>query len=73
MIDTDIRELDHRNTDGIHVTLLWNSRTNRVLIEVEDTRAGDWFELMVPASDALEAFRHPYAFAALGTGGWRAP
>ena len=27
--ETPIRELDHRREDGIDVTLLWNSRTNR--------------------------------------------
>jgi hypothetical protein len=65
MIDSDIRELDHRRTDGIEVTLLWNSRTNRVLVAVDDERRNASFELVVPADHALEAFRHPYGYAAL--------
>ena len=62
---TDIRELDRRRGDGIDVALLWDSRTNRVLVAVEDEREGDSFELEVSAADALDAFRHPYAYAAI--------
>ena len=57
------RELDHRSNDGIDVTLLWSSRTNRVWIAVEDDRHGESFEIDVDAADALDAFRHPYAYA----------
>jgi hypothetical protein len=69
MIDTDMRELDHRRDDGIDVTLLWNSRTNQVLIAVEDEHGSNSFELKVPAADAMQAFRHPYGYAALAAGG----
>jgi hypothetical protein len=58
-----IRELDRRSHDGIDVTLLWNSRTNRLLVVVEDERNGDSFSFDADAADALEAFRHPYAYA----------
>jgi hypothetical protein len=69
MSDTGIRELDQRRSDGIEVTLLWNSRTNRVRVTVEDERGSDSFELEVPAAHALEAFRHPYGYAALAAAG----
>ena len=59
-----IRELDRRTSDDIEVRLLWNSRTNQVFIAVEDRRCGELFEVTVPASDALEAFHHPYAYGA---------
>lgn len=49
--------------DGIDVKLLWNPRTDAIVIAVEDERAGDSFELAVDAVDALDAFRHPYAYA----------
>jgi hypothetical protein len=62
-IETDIRELDSRRNDGIDVTMYWNSRTNAIVIAVEDEREGKSFELEVPAADAHEAFHHPYAFA----------
>jgi hypothetical protein len=61
-----IRELDHRVGDGIEVRLLWNSRTNRVSIAVEDGRSGETLVLEVPGSDAREAFNHPYAYASGG-------
>ena len=60
------RELDRRTSDGIEVALLWNPRTNQVLISVVDGRAGEAFQFEVGASDALRAFHHPYAFAPSG-------
>jgi hypothetical protein len=60
--ETAIRELDHRTNDGIDVTLFWDARTERVFVAVEDRRTGDWFSQDVRASDALDAFRHPYRY-----------
>ncbi len=57
-----IRELDHRRSDGIDVRLLWNSRTNRVSIAVEDDHTGETFVLEVPSAQARDAFTHPYAY-----------
>ena len=59
-----IRELDHRLGDGIEVRLLWNAETKDVLVSVAE-RDGLGFEFQVPPTDALEAFHHPYAYAAL--------
>jgi hypothetical protein len=39
------------------------SRNRRALV-VEDGRRGESFEFQVDATDALAAFRHPYALAA---------
>jgi hypothetical protein len=61
--NTDIRELDHRTNDGIEVKLLWSAETDRIWIDVQDSRAGGSFELDVDPGEALRAFRHPYAFA----------
>jgi hypothetical protein len=61
--DPDIRELDHRTTDGIEVKLLWSAETDRIWIDVRDGLGGASFELEVDPGDALEAFRHPYAYA----------
>lgn len=58
-------ELDHRVADGIHVTLLWYPSTNRVTVEVYDEAAGESFELEVDHDRALDAFHHPFAYAAL--------
>lgn len=58
-------ELDYRETDGIEVSLLWHRSDNRVTVFVVDTKLDVAFELRVASSDALRAFRHPYAYAAL--------
>jgi hypothetical protein len=57
------RELDHRYTNGIDVTLSWCPASNRLYVIVLD-EAGDFFELVVEAHEALDAFQHPYAYAA---------
>ena len=56
------RELDHRESDGVSVTLLWYEDSNRVAIHVVDSDTGEEFELEVAGRDALDAFRHPYAY-----------
>jgi len=58
----ELRELDHRLGDGIDVTLLWSRRTGGVFVLVVDLRYGDSFDLEVDPADALDAFRHPYAY-----------
>jgi hypothetical protein len=64
MADIEIRELDRRRSDGIEVTLSWNPRTNSVLVSVIDERDGDSFQVEVGAENAMDAFHHPYAYAA---------
>jgi hypothetical protein len=58
------KELSYRENDGIAVTLLWHSGTNRLSVVVHDSRNGDRFELPARAENALEVFEHPYAYAA---------
>lgn len=60
-----IRELDQRAGDGIEVRLLWNADTKDVLVSVTE-RDGLAFEFQVHPTEALDAFHHPYAYAALG-------
>ena len=35
------RELAERDSDGIHVLLLWHPRKNTLTVSVEDARVGD--------------------------------
>ena len=58
------RELAHRTSDGIEVTLFWTRATNTVAIALLDTRSGEGLEFDVAGSAALDAFNHPYAYAA---------
>jgi hypothetical protein len=62
---TDRRELAHRTSDGIEVTLFWSKPSDRVTIAVVDTRSDEALEFEVDGSAALDAFNHPYAHAAV--------
>ena len=44
--------------------LFWNEPTSRVTVGVVDARAGGSFEFEVDGRHALDAFNHPYAYAA---------
>ena len=57
-------ELAVRENDGIHVLLLWHPDENALTVTVEDSRVGDRFQLAVAPDRALDAFYHPFAYAA---------
>ncbi|MBV9164730.1 MAG: hypothetical protein JO342_01090 [Solirubrobacterales bacterium] len=61
---TEHRELAHRTSDGIEVALFWSKPSNRVTLTVIDTRSGEALEFEADGSVALDAFKHPYAYAA---------
>jgi hypothetical protein len=58
------RELAQRTGNGIEVTMLWTTSTNAVTVAVVDTHSGEKLEFEVDGSCALDAFNHPYAYAA---------
>ncbi len=60
----DHRELAHRLSDGLEVTLLWQKFTDTLTITVSDERSGAYFELAAAPEQALDVFTHPYAHAA---------
>src|SRR5262249_30223440 len=59
-----IRELAHRSADGIDVTLVWNTCRDAVSVLVFERDADYLFELPVAREQAMDAFYHPYAYAA---------
>jgi hypothetical protein len=61
---TSTCELAARESDGVSVRLLWHPRENAVTVSVEDARVGDCFQLAVSPERALDAFHHPFAYAA---------
>ena len=61
---SQIRELAARERDGINVLLLWHPRSNAVTVSVEDVRIGECFQVAVAPDRALDAFYHPFAYAA---------
>jgi hypothetical protein len=59
------RELAHRHTAGIDVTMMWDSASDQVTVAVNDTKAGKAFELIVGADErAMDVYTHPFAYAA---------
>lgn len=64
MSSASTRELAARDSDGVHVLLLWHPADNAVSVSVEDARVGDRFVIAVAPDRALDAFNHPYAYAA---------
>jgi hypothetical protein len=61
---TERRELAKRSSYGIEVTLSWTESTNVVTIAVIDLHSADHLEFEVDGSAALDAFDHPFAYAA---------
>jgi hypothetical protein len=57
-------ELALRESNGVRVVLLWHPRENAITVSVEDARADHGFEVAVERERALEAFYHPFAYAA---------
>jgi hypothetical protein len=58
-----IEELMSRESNGIHVALLWNRANDEVKVTVHDSVTGGGFELEVGDHSPLDVFHHPYAYA----------
>lgn len=58
------RELAARESNGISVLLLWHPREDAITVSVADDRRGDHFRIAVAPNRALDAFYHPFAYAA---------
>jgi hypothetical protein len=61
---TTARELAHRVTNGVSVSLFWRRVGNILTLEVFDEASDEFFTLEVPRDRALDAFHHPYAYRA---------
>ena len=64
MYATQRIDLAHRRGDGIDVTLWWSPEDGSVSVEVLHFASESAFELNVDPARALEAFYHPFAYAA---------
>ena len=60
----DWRELDTRRNDGLTISLYWSKSLDRVKVTVLSAAADEQLELVVAGTEALEAFTHPFAYAA---------
>jgi hypothetical protein len=72
-VEASLMELAFRESDGIEVALLWDAVEGRVVLNVRDRRTGEWFVSDVDRADALQAFRHPFAYAARRRGPAQSP
>ena len=61
---TRTRELAQRLSGTTEVRLLWRPETHGVELSVLDLATGAGFHLDVRPGDAIDAFYHPYAYAA---------
>ena len=58
------RELAHRRSGSVEVLLLWHPESDQVELSVRDVATGAGFRLEVAPGNAMDAFDHPYAYAA---------
>jgi hypothetical protein len=58
------RELAQRLSGTDEVLLLWHPGIDRVELCVSDVTTGEGFHLEVSPGTAMDAFHHPYAYAA---------
>lgn len=58
------RELAQRLSGKDEVVLLWHPVSDRVELSVRDLETGVGFQIEVAPGSAIDAFHHPYAYAA---------
>lgn len=58
------RELAQRMSGTLEVLLLWYPEIDLVELSVGDLATGGGFHVEVAPGDAIDAFYHPYAYAA---------
>jgi hypothetical protein len=63
-MQTRTHELMLREADGLEVALVWRREVDRLTVVVNDERLGASFEIDAPRDRALDAFHHPFAYAA---------
>jgi hypothetical protein len=55
-------DLAARRGDGLEVTLLWSRASGRVWVVVLHVFTGESFRIDVDPQNALEVYRHPFAY-----------
>jgi hypothetical protein len=57
-----LRELAHRSSAGLEVTLLWDPARDELTVCGHDCRTGARFEIRPERRLALEVYYHPYRY-----------
>jgi hypothetical protein len=63
-VSAPTRELAQRVSGTVEVLLLWHPEDDRMDLSVRDLATDMSFHLEVAPGDAIDAFYHPYAYAA---------
>lgn len=63
-VSAPTRELAQRLSGKDEVLLLWHPEIDRVELSVSDVTTGEGFRIAVEPGTAMDAFHHPYAYAA---------
>jgi hypothetical protein len=61
---TTTRELAARLSGADKVLLLWHPESDRVELSVRNLTTGAGYEIEIAPADAIDAFYHPFAYAA---------
>jgi hypothetical protein len=61
--NNSIVDLAERHNDGLDVVLLWARHTGRVWVNVTHRRSGQTAQIDATTANALDVFRHPFAYA----------
>jgi hypothetical protein len=64
MTQSNLTELAQRRNDGLEITLLWAPADDSVHVAVRNERNGRVASFPVDRAKALDAFYHPFAYAA---------
>ena len=64
MARIDDIELANRRNGGLEVWLFWRRDDDELTLTVADDESGESFEFRVQRERALDAFYHPFAYAA---------
>jgi hypothetical protein len=65
MSRSERRELAHRSSADVEVTLYWHPTLDELIVSVWDERHGAYFEIHPQRYLALDVYHHPYAYADL--------
>jgi hypothetical protein len=57
-------ECDDRRSEDLEVALYWARQSGRLWVKVTNRQSGHTARIDATAANALDVFRHPYAYAA---------
>jgi hypothetical protein len=63
-MDSAVVELDSRHIGAADISLLWHRDLETVSLTIRGSWSGQSLELPVAHDQALQAFKHPFAYAA---------